>query len=237
MTMENEVLEKEVIVEKQPEVISGVKTESKPAASWWMFLVPKMSQKAALILVLVIAIVALGGYVAFAKKSWFVAAIVNGSPISRLSVVEELEKRGGKDVLDAMITKKLLADETKRLGVVVKSEDIDAEMKKVEDQIAQQGATLDEALAQQGMTLEDLRDQILINKELEQILADKTVVSDADVDQYIKDNKSVPAKGVAVADFREQIRQQLQSQKFSTEAQNLVTSLRTKASIMRYVAY
>lgn len=198
----------------------------------------KMSTGMFFTLVCIITVViGLGVYIVTAKKGWFVAAIVNGTSISRFSVIEELEKRGGKDVLDAIITKKLLADEAKRLGVVVKNEDIDAEVKKVEDQMVAQGSTLDAALLQQGMTRQDLTDQILINKQLEQILGDKVKVSEEDIDQYLKDNKMTPPKGTSATDMRERVRQQLGSQKFSTEAKSFVESLRTQASIERYAGY
>lgn len=235
--MENEMPKKEEVVAKQSEVVSldkpenqSVRQASKPRKS-------KMSTNAWLIFLFVAAIVLLGTYIISNKKGWFVAAVVNGTPISRLSIVEELEKRGGKDVLDAMITKKLLADKTKSLQIVIKNEDIAAEIKKVEDQMVAQGSSLDAALLQQNMTRQDLTDQILINKQLEQILADKVKVTEEDIDQYLKDNKSAPPKGANVADFRERIRQQLESQKFSTEAQAFVESLRAEATIERYVGY
>ena len=50
----------------------------------------------------------------FYFKGTFVAATVNGSPISRLSVVSQLEKEGGKNVLDSLITEKLIESEVKK---------------------------------------------------------------------------------------------------------------------------
>ncbi len=44
-----------------------------------------------------------------AFKGQFIAATVNGSSISRWSLIQELEKQSGKSTLDTMITKKLIA--------------------------------------------------------------------------------------------------------------------------------
>lgn len=237
MDMENEALKKEVVTGVQLEDMTVDKPITQPVVKAPKIRKPKMSANAWIIIVFVAVIVILGAYIISVKKGLLVAAVVNGTPISRLSIVQELEKRGGKDVLDAMITKKLLADKAKSLGIVVTSEDVALEMKKVDDQMVAQGSSLDTALLQQGMTKQDLIDQIVINKQLEQMLADKVKASEEDIDKYLSENKVVPTKGVSDADFRDRIRQQLESQKFSTEAQDFVASLRSEASIQRYVGY
>jgi hypothetical protein len=226
--MENEAPKKEEVVEMKPE--STPEKQNK-------FLMLKLRRKTVIILVVIAVVVAGVSYVAYAKRGWFIAATVNGSPISRLAVVQDLEKQAGKQALDALITKKLIADKIQKLGVVVKSEDVDQEVKKAEEQVTAQGGTLDEALSQQGMTLSDLREQILIKKELEVALADKVVVSDTDVDQYIKDNKMAPAKGAVPETLKTQVRGQLQSQKFNTAAQAFITDLRSEALIVDYAHY
>lgn len=184
--------------------------------------------------VLVLAVIAGALYY---YRGVFVAATVNGSPISRWSVVNELEKKAGKSILDTMITKKLIADEMKKSGVVVKNEDIDAEMKKIEDQVAAQGLTLEDALSGQGMTQEELREQIVINKQLEQILAEKVAVSDEEVAKYLSENKTLIPKGTSSTDMENQAREQLKGQKFNTEAEKWVSDLRTSAEINYFTQY
>lgn len=169
-------------------------------------------------------------------KGVFVAATVNGETVSRLSVVRELEKQAGKSVLDTMITKRLIEREIKKQKVVVAKEKVDEEIKKVEDQISAQGGTLEMALADQGMTMSDLREQIVINQALEQILADKITVSDEEVDQYLT-TSGLPTQGVSSEEERSAVREQLKSQKFSKEASLWVSDLRAKAAIEYHVEY
>ncbi len=197
----------------------------------------KMKMKTFTTSVVLFIVIVLAGYIYFEKKAWFVAATVDGSPVSRLSVIRELEKQGGKDVLENMITKKLLADEIHRLKIVVKKADIDAEVKKAEDLVSSQGGTLDEALEQQGMTRQDLIEQILMKKQLEQILAEKIVVSDEEIDAYLKENRLAPTKNMNAAELRTQVQEQLRSTKFSTEAKKMIADLHEKAAIVHYVAY
>jgi len=198
--------------------------------------VAKMSRTTkTFIIVLAVAAIILGG--AYYFKSLFVAATVDGTPISRLSIVRELEKKAGKNVLDTLITKKLIEDEVKKQGIIVKSEDVESEIKKIEAQVTAQGGTLEQALSGQGMTDADLWEQIMINKELEQLLADKITVSDEEINQYLSTNKIAPTKGVSSDDLKNQTREQLKGQKFNTEAAKLIDDLRAKATIKYYTQY
>lgn len=173
----------------------------------------------------------------FFAKGLFVAATVNGSPISRLSVIKELEKQGGKQALEAIIDKKLIETELSKQKVTATKEEVDAEIEKIKAQVASQGGTLEAALAQQGMTEEKLREQITIQKKLEKLLADKVAVTEAEIDTYIKDSKATPPKDVKMEDFRKQINDQLKGQKFQQEAQKWVADLTASAKIKYYVNY
>lgn len=173
----------------------------------------------------------------FFAKGIFVAATVNGSPISRLSVIAELEKQGGKQALEAIIDKKLIETELNKQGISVSKEEIDAEIEKIKTQVTAQGMTLEMALTQQGMTEEKLREQIAIQKKLEKLLADKVIVSEAEIEAYIKDSKATLPKNVKMEDFRKQISEQLKGQKFQSEAQQWVSDLTTNAKIKYYVNY
>lgn len=173
----------------------------------------------------------------FFAKGLFVAATVNGSPISRWSVIKELEKQGGKQALEAIIDKKLVETELNKQNISVAKEEVDAEIKKIEAQVTSQGGTLEMALAQQGMTEEKLREQIAIQKKLEKLLADKVAVSEAEIDAYIKDSKATAPKDLKMEDFRKQIGDQLKQQKFQSEAQQWVSDLMASAKIKYYVNY
>lgn len=175
--------------------------------------------------------------VLFFAKGLFVAATVNGSPISRWSVIKELENQGGKQALEAMVDKKVIETELNKQKITIADEEVNAEIDKIKTQIASQGGTLEMALAQQGLTKEKLREQITIQKKLEKLLADKVAVSEADIDAYIKDSKAVLPKDMKMEDFRKRIGEQLKQEKIQQEAQQWVSDLTAKAEIKYYVNY
>ncbi|MEK7151828.1 MAG: SurA N-terminal domain-containing protein [Patescibacteria group bacterium] len=172
----------------------------------------------------------------FYFKGTFVAATVNGSPISRLSVVSQLEKEGGKNVLDSLITEKLIESEVKKRGIVTTDDEINQEIKNIEASIVGQGGTLEAALQEQGMTLEGLKKRIGTQKAVEKILEDKIQVTDEEVNTYITDNKVTLPKGNE-SEAKKQISVQLRNQKLNQEASQWINGIRTEAKIKYYVEY
>ena len=172
----------------------------------------------------------------FYFKGTFVVATVNGSPISRLSVVSQLEKEGGKNVLDSLITEKLIESEVKKRGIVTTDDEINQEIKNIEASIVGQGGTLEAALQEQGMTLEGLKKRIGTQKAVEKILEDKIQVTDEEVNTYITDNKVTLPKGNE-SEAKKQISVQLRNQKLNQEASQWINGIRTEAKIKYYVEY
>ena len=213
-----------------PEV-SNVIQENKPS-----YISLKFKKSKPIIIAIGVAVILVIAALFFAK-GLFVAATVNGSPISRLSVIQELEKQGGKQALETIIDKKLIETELNKQNITVAKEEVDEDVKKIEVQVASQGSTLEIALTTQGMTIEKLREQITIQKKLEKLLADKVAVTEEEIDTYLKDLKATPPKDVKTEDFRKQIGDQLKQQKFQQEAQKWVSGLTASAKIKYYVNY
>lgn len=192
----------------------------------------KISLKTMVVFLVIIAV----GALVYVGKGWFIVATVDGSPISRLSVIGKLEKASGKVLLNNLITEKLIQNEARARGIVVGDEEINNEIKKVENQVIVQGSTLEAALAAQGMDIRDLRDRITLQKDLEKLLADKTNVTDAEVEQYIKDNSVSVPKGQEAA-ISAQVRDALVNQKLTKEADVLIAALKEQAKIQYFVNY
>jgi foldase protein PrsA len=169
-------------------------------------------------------------------KGVFLAATVNGQPISRLSVIQKLEKQGGKNILDSLVTDTLIKSEAKKKGIVISEDEINQEIKTIEATVTQQGGTLEQALLQQGMTKESLKENVKNQKIIEKLIADKIKVTDAEVNKYIVDNQTSIEEGKE-AETKKQIMDQLKQQKFQQEAQLWVASLKTAANIKYYVNY
>lgn len=186
--------------------------------------------------ILTVAVVVLVALVAYYYRGVFVAATVNGSPISRLEVIRALEKASGKQVLESLIVQKILANEAKSLGIIVTSDEIQAEIARISKQVGAQGGTLEEALAAQGLTLAEFTKQVTTQIQVEKMLGEKVAVTPAEVDAYIETNKlKIPEEQLELA--RTSIADQLKRDKMNKEGQAFVDSLRAKAKVSVFVQY
>lgn len=192
----------------------------------------QISRKTAISIVIIVAI----GVLAYVYRGVFIAATVDGSPIMRLAVIQKLEKTSGKNLLNSLINEKLISNEARAKNISVGDDEINDQIKAIENQVATQGTTLDEALAAEGMSMNDLKKQILFQKSVEKLLADKVNVTDEEVTKYIEDNK-IPIPQGQEAALAEQIKSEMRNQKLNTEAQALMANLKSQAKIQRFVDY
>ncbi len=183
-----------------------------------------------------IIIILIGGALLFRYKAVFVAAMVDGHPISRLSVLRQTEKERGKTVLESLIVEALINKEAQKKGVTVTKDEIDAEIKDVEQAISAQGSSLDDALHAQGMTKDDLVHQVTIQKKIEKILGDKVQVTPEEVEKYITDSKLVLPPGKEDI-AKKQIAKTIQQQKLAGVAPGWINDLRANAKIRYFVQY
>lgn len=185
-----------------------------------------------------LALIALGALVlvaaaTYALRPHLLAATVNGEPVSRLALLAELERRHGREMLDDLITDTLIRQEAVRAGVSVPPSAVDEEIAGFRAQLEAQGQTLDAYLASQNLTLAFIAERILLREQLNALLAERAAVSDEDVGAFIETNAEFLPEGVdpADAEFRAQVKESLEQQKFSTAAGEFIEELRAKADI------
>jgi foldase protein PrsA len=185
------------------------------------------------VVILVIATVV--GFLFIFKNIFFVAS-VNGSLISRMSVVRELEKQGGKQVLESLVTEKLISNELKKNNISISDTEVEDEIKKIEDSIKKQGGTLELAMAQQGISRDQLIEKISEQKKIEKLVMNKIVVSDEDVQSVIKNGKITIPKGKE-AEMIMEIKDTIKKQKLSQEVQKWLENLQSSAKITYFISY
>jgi len=209
---------------------SSTKTTSVKLASPSSF---KM-RKSFVILIIVILLI---GALAFKFRSFFVAAIVNGRPISRLAVVKETEKQAGKQALDNLVRNTLIEQEAEKQHVTVSDKEINDEIKKVEANLSKQGQKIDQVLALQGLTRDDLRRLIRLDKLVSKMVGKSVTVSDKDIDAYIEKNKDTLPQGQTPEQLRASVSSQLRQQALSAKVQSWLANLQSKAKIKYFVQY
>lgn len=186
-------------------------------------------------MIAIAAIIVLPLAVLFYFRGHFVAAVVDGQPISRWRVVQELERQGGKTTLEGLIVSTLIENEAREKGLSVSEQEVDEEINNIKASIADAGGVFEGALAERGYTEESLRRSIEMQLQMRKLLAEKIVVTDQEIDAYVTDNKITVPKDPK--EFREGIKKSLEEQKFGQEIEGLITSLKAKANIRYYVKY
>ncbi len=186
-----------------------------------------------LIAVLAIIIIAL----LYMFRGAFIAATVNGTPISRLAVVQEMERQVGAQVLDSLINQALIERKAAEADLDVTVEDIKKEIALIEENLSTQNTTLDDALAQQGMTRADLERDIRFRKLAEMLVEDRVAVSEEEVNIYLEQNKEFLPPEEDEAVLKEQARNMLRQQKFSTAFQEWLTAAKAEADISYWKEY
>lgn len=219
-------MENEVQGEAQPVEKKGV--DIKKIIGQVRTVLDSKKTMAVLIVLLLIGIV-------FYFKDYFLAATIDGKTISRFSVIERLEKQSGKQALDSMITEQLIENEAQQQGLAVTDEEVAAEIKTIEASVTAQGSTLEEALAGQGLAMEDFKKSLKLQKALEKLLGDKIKVTEEEINQSLGDKSGIPAG--KEEEIRQQITQQLKSQKLNQEASKYIEELRAKAKIKYFMQY
>lgn len=173
----------------------------------------------------------------FYFRGLFVAAVVNGEPITRLSLISQMEKKDGKQMLSTLVTQTLILQEARKRKIDISQQEIDADIKQIETGLTSQGQTLNQAMLAQGITREDLSKDIKIQKLVEKMFAKGVKVADSEVTDYIDKNQSSIPTNLTPDDVKKQVRQQLEQQKLSVNFQTWLDSAQKNAKIQYFVNY
>lgn len=217
-------------VTEKPTLKSSAKPATEPHSVTARSLKVKRSYiVVALVILSLVTLVYLG-------RNLIVAAMVNGQPISRLAVVRELEAQGGKQALDSLITKQLIIQEARNKNITISQKEVDDELKKIADNLKQQGQELDQVLTLQGMTKDQLVEQIKLQKMLEKMVG-KITVTDKEVTDYIESNRESLPTDQDEASIAANVKTTLTQQKLNEKAQSTLENLRKNAKINYFVQY
>lgn len=164
-------------------------------------------------------------------KNQFVVAIVNGRPISRLTLVKELERQGKKQVLENIILKTLILQEAKKQKIIISDEEITTEISKIEESIKSSGQDLNQVLQLQGISQSELRLQIKIQKMVEKLAGKDISVSEEEIKDYQEKNKDTLPKDKTAEEIKQQVSEQLMSGKLNQKIEELINNLRQNAKV------
>ena len=173
----------------------------------------------------------------FLIKSLIFAAFVNGRPIFRLNVISVAEKQDGSTILANLIEKQLIFSEAKKADIKISEQMVDDEISNIEKILTEQNITLEQALELSKQDLKSLREQIKIQKIVEQILRSKITIEESEISEYFATNKEYFGANSKIDDVKDQIKEELFKQKLSTEYTNWIEEIKLNAKIKYIVNY
>jgi hypothetical protein len=172
---------------------------------------------------------------------WFlrdqvIVAMVNGKPITRFKVINELEKQGASQVLDSLVTMELVNQAIKEAGITVDEQEITDQMTEIEESLSAQDQDLDDILAMQNLTRADVEKDIKLNLQVDKILADKIQITEEEVMDYFETNKEFLGEDASFEDMKEDIEAQVIQEKRAEAQQEWLETLRSEANV-RYLRF
>lgn len=168
-------------------------------------------------------------FLAFVFRSWFIAATVNGSPISNFEVISQMNKQFREQTITQLVNEKLILAEARKQGVKVTPSEIEAKLAEIEANVG--GAeVLDTLLSQQGQTRDSIKQQMQLQITIEKLYGNEATVSAQEVTAFIEQNKDqlrATESAAQMTEAEEIIKQQKLSQIFNEK----FTQLKENAKI------
>lgn len=121
------------------------------------------------------------------QKGDIVAKIENES-ITKNELYDVLVEQNGNQVLDSLITEKIIDLETKKQNIKVSDEDVEKELDKMKEQYGGEEA-LSMAMMQYGLDMDALKENVKTNLKIKMLLEPEIEITEEDISDYFKENK------------------------------------------------
>lgn len=122
------------------------------------------------------------------KKNWFIAATVNGTPITNLELQMRLNKQFRTQTLNQLTNEKIIFSEAAKNNAIASDVEVNKKILEIEASVG--GAqSLDALLSQQGQTRDSIKQQIRLQLSIEKLYINEATVSAEEVNKFIEQNK------------------------------------------------
>ena len=117
-----------------------------------------------------------------------VVAKVEGKAITKDQLYDLLVEQNGEQVLDSMISERIIELEIKKQKIKVDKKEIEQELEKLKEQHGGEEG-LNMIMMQYGMDLEALKDNIAMNLKLKKLIGPEIDISEEEMSEYYEENK------------------------------------------------
>lgn len=177
----------------------------------------------------IIALIAGLLLLAIYKKDWFIAATVNGVPLTNLELQSKLNQQFRTQTLNQLINEKIILQESARRDTIPQEAEISTKITELETSVGGKEA-LDTLLSQQGQTRDTLREQLRVQLAVTKLYESEATVSASEVENFLSENKSL-LRATDSAGQQKEAEETLKQQKLSQIFSQKFQELRQRAKI------
>ncbi len=183
------------------------------------------------IVILVAALIL--GYYLRNNKAWFLAAVVDGVPVTKAELNSRLISLFGQQTLDTLIGEKIIFAEAVKQNVSVEDKEIDEKLKELEKNLGQ-NVNFDDFLKLQGMTKAELTNRLRMQIVIDKMFSKDVSVSALEISDYIASN-SATLSATESGTRQEQASKEVRSSKVGKLFIDWFNKKRGDAKIERYL--
>ncbi len=151
-------------------------------------MIENMSKNYKIISSIVIACTIVGLIIAYSMTKAEAVASVNGQKITKNELYDAMVKANGDQVLESLISQKVVELEAAKQNIVISDADIQTEIDKYHEYYGgEQGFA--QALETNGYTLDQLKVDIANNLQVKKLLGPQITVTDEEMQTYFEENR------------------------------------------------
>ncbi len=150
-------------------------------------------------LIVLAAIVFTSFAAGFLSRDLIPVAAVNNETIRRPVFIQALLKFGGKQVLNTLVTEKLILQEAKKKRVTVSRAEIDEKIEQLTKQLKTNNVTLQNFLAYQQKTKSEFEKEVRFQLIVEKLFKTEVKINDVDIENYFSKTRIQKGTGAILA--------------------------------------
>lgn len=177
------------------------------------------------------------GLLFFLGSKYFVVAWVDKQPITRVEYYKALESKYGKDQREQLIVEKLVLDEARQKGISVSNDELNVEIKRIQDQQGGQ-AQLNQLLQMQNISQNEFSKLVMLQLLRQKLFGGSITVTDDEVSKYMDQNKDQLPQvnsqdASSAAKLKDQIKEQIKQQKINSAFSSWLDSALKSSRVIR----
>lgn len=177
----------------------------------------------------IVALLLIAGWLTYISTQ--TVASVNGEPISKAEFYKILEKRAGKQIVDQMITEKLILQQGAKNKISVSKKELETKLSEMKKRMGGE-KQFEAQLKQTGYTIDEVNRQLEIQIIVEEVLGKDIKITEAKIKKYYEQNKEWQFKDKTLDQVKGVITEALKQTEYQEKLPKWIQSLKKKAKIV-----